>query len=153
MTSCSPLKVSQRETMWQAEPPAFTLVSCSAYSSPLKMEAICSSETSVEFKRTTRPYVPENITFYNHRCEILEFYKWITSTASAFDFVHILATNNRKRIVTETSHYKHAIDVWFTLYSRYRIRYVCVFQFFCLILWDVSVIIWIQRVETSQTAN
>jgi hypothetical protein len=41
-------------------PPAFTLVSCSAYSSTLKMEAICSSETSVYFQRTTRRYMPED---------------------------------------------------------------------------------------------
>jgi hypothetical protein len=32
----------------------FMLVSCSAYSSTLKMEATCSSETSVDFRRTTR---------------------------------------------------------------------------------------------------
>jgi hypothetical protein len=33
--------------------PGFTLVSCSPYSSNLKMEATCSSETSVDFQRTT----------------------------------------------------------------------------------------------------
>jgi hypothetical protein len=32
---------------------AFTLVSYSTYSPTLKMESICSSETSVEFQRTT----------------------------------------------------------------------------------------------------
>jgi hypothetical protein len=32
-------------------PPAFTLVSFTAYSSILKIEAICSSETSVDFQR------------------------------------------------------------------------------------------------------
>jgi hypothetical protein len=37
---------------------AFTLVSCSAYPSTLKMEAICSSETSVDFQLTTRRYMP-----------------------------------------------------------------------------------------------
>jgi hypothetical protein len=37
-------------------PPAFRLLSCSAYSSTLKMEAICSSETSVDIQRTTRRY-------------------------------------------------------------------------------------------------
>jgi hypothetical protein len=31
-----------------------------AYSSTLKMEAICSSETSVDFQRTTRRYMPED---------------------------------------------------------------------------------------------
>jgi hypothetical protein len=34
------------------------------------MEAICSSETSVEFQRTT-----EDITLHNHRCEKLKSYK------------------------------------------------------------------------------
>jgi hypothetical protein len=43
-------------------PPALTLVSHSAYSSALKMEEICSSETSVDFERTTRRYMPEDST-------------------------------------------------------------------------------------------
>jgi hypothetical protein len=34
----------------------------SAYSSTLKMEAICSSETSVGFQRTTQRYIPEDST-------------------------------------------------------------------------------------------
>jgi hypothetical protein len=37
---------------------AFTLVSCSAYSSTLKMEEIFSSETSVDFRRTAQRYIP-----------------------------------------------------------------------------------------------
>jgi hypothetical protein len=41
---------------------AYTLVSCSAYFSTLKMEAICSSETSHNFQLTTRSYVPEDRT-------------------------------------------------------------------------------------------
>jgi hypothetical protein len=40
-------------------PPAFTLVSCSAYSSTLKIEATSSSETSADFQRTTCRYIPE----------------------------------------------------------------------------------------------
>jgi hypothetical protein len=43
--------------------PAFTPVSCSAYSLTLKMEKICSSETSVHFQRTTRRYIPEDSAF------------------------------------------------------------------------------------------
>jgi hypothetical protein len=39
---------------------AFTLVSSSPYSSALKMEAVCSPETSVDFQRTTRRYIPED---------------------------------------------------------------------------------------------
>jgi hypothetical protein len=36
----------------------------------LKMKAICFSETSVYFQRTTWRYIPED----NHRCENLKFY-------------------------------------------------------------------------------
>jgi hypothetical protein len=36
------------------------LISCSAYSFTLKLEAACSSETSVDFQRITRRYVPED---------------------------------------------------------------------------------------------
>jgi hypothetical protein len=38
------------------------------------MEAICSSETSVNFQRTTRRYIPEDSTLHNHRCENLKSY-------------------------------------------------------------------------------
>jgi hypothetical protein len=78
ITPCSPLKVNwsfrgtyrfhlqdrrisraryQWESRWQAK-----LVSCSAYSSTLKMEALCSSETSVDFQRTTWHYTPKDNT-------------------------------------------------------------------------------------------
>jgi hypothetical protein len=40
----------------------FKLVSCLAYFSNLKTEATCSSETSNDFQRTTRCYIPEDIT-------------------------------------------------------------------------------------------
>jgi hypothetical protein len=40
--------------------PAFTLVYCLVYSSTLKMEATCSSETSADFQRSTRRYIPED---------------------------------------------------------------------------------------------
>jgi hypothetical protein len=42
---------------------SFMLVSCLAYSSTLKMEAICSSKTSADFHRTTRRYIADNRTF------------------------------------------------------------------------------------------
>jgi hypothetical protein len=41
----------------------FMLVSCMAYFSTLKMEATCSSETPVDFQRTTRCYIPATIIF------------------------------------------------------------------------------------------
>jgi hypothetical protein len=46
-------------------------LSCLIYST-LKMEAICSSETSVDFQRTTRPYILEDTTLHNHRRENLK---------------------------------------------------------------------------------
>jgi hypothetical protein len=52
-------------------PPAFAMVSCSAYSSTLKMEAIISSETLVDTQRTTRRYITEDGTL--HQC--IGFYK------------------------------------------------------------------------------
>jgi hypothetical protein len=59
---------------WVCMPPAFTLGSCSAYSSTLKMETTCSSETSVDFKQTIRRYIPEDSTLHNHRSENLKSY-------------------------------------------------------------------------------
>jgi hypothetical protein len=43
-------------------------------SSTLKMEAIYSSETSVETQRTTRRHIPEDDTLHNYRCENLKSY-------------------------------------------------------------------------------
>jgi hypothetical protein len=40
----------------------FTLVSCLAHSLNLKMEAMCSSETLVDFQWTTPLHIPEDIT-------------------------------------------------------------------------------------------
>jgi hypothetical protein len=53
-------------------PPAFTLVSCLAYSSSLKMEATCSSETSVDSKLTTWRCIPEGRTLHDHNSENLK---------------------------------------------------------------------------------
>jgi hypothetical protein len=51
--------VMKSTIFWDITPPAFTLVSCSVYST-LTMEARCSSETLVDFQRTTRCYVPQD---------------------------------------------------------------------------------------------
>jgi hypothetical protein len=45
------------------------------YSSTLKMEAICSSETSVDFQFTTQPCIPDDNTFHKNGCENLKSYK------------------------------------------------------------------------------
>jgi uncharacterized membrane protein YciS (DUF1049 family) len=44
----------------------------------LKMEAIFSSETSVDFHQTTRRYIPEDGTLHNHRCDNLKSYMKIS---------------------------------------------------------------------------
>jgi hypothetical protein len=60
-------KVEQETSKKQAAnraglPPAVSLVSGLAFSSILKLEATCPSETSVDFERNTRRYIPEERT-------------------------------------------------------------------------------------------
>jgi hypothetical protein len=38
------------------------------------MEAACSSETPVDFQRTARPYILEDRSIHDHRCENLKSY-------------------------------------------------------------------------------
>lgn len=47
-------------------------VFCSTYSSTLRIEKTCSSETPVDFQQTTQLYIPEDSTLYNCRCENLK---------------------------------------------------------------------------------
>jgi hypothetical protein len=54
--------------------PSFILISWLAYSSTLKMKATYSSETSVDFQRTTQRYISEDITLHNHQCENISSY-------------------------------------------------------------------------------
>jgi hypothetical protein len=49
-------------------PPALELLPCSE-------EAISSSETSIDSKRTTCQYIPEDSTLHNHRYENLKSYR------------------------------------------------------------------------------
>jgi hypothetical protein len=49
-------------------PTSFRLISCLTYSSTVKMEAACSSETSVDFQHTTWCYIQENITIQAYDC-------------------------------------------------------------------------------------
>jgi hypothetical protein len=80
LTPCSPLNVNRRfggtyrlHLQGRKISSACHLLSrcffCSTYSSTLKMEAICSSETSVDSQRTKRRYIPEDSTLHNRRCE------------------------------------------------------------------------------------
>jgi hypothetical protein len=83
ITPCSPLKVnlfrrnisppSSGLKNKQSKKPAWTQVACSS-SSTLKMEAICYSERSVDFQRTTRRSNLEDSTLHNHRCENFKSY-------------------------------------------------------------------------------
>jgi hypothetical protein len=60
ITLCSPLKVSQRfGRMCRLHLQG--LAYCLAYPSTMNIEATCSSETSDDFNRTTRRYIPEEI--------------------------------------------------------------------------------------------
>jgi hypothetical protein len=56
-------------------PPAYLLVLAEIIYSTLKMEAICSSETSVATQQTTRRHISEDDTLHNHRCENLKSYE------------------------------------------------------------------------------
>jgi hypothetical protein len=118
ITPCSPLKltrrfgvtyrvhiqgrrINQRESRWQ-----FTLVTCSAYFSTLKMEAICSSKASVDTQQTT-----EDGTLHNHRCEHLKSYtvKLRFCIAIAFTLVdrresHTVDTETRNTTHSPNSH-------------------------------------------------
>jgi hypothetical protein len=48
------------------------MFSCLASSLTLKMEAICYSDTFVDFHRFTRRYMAENRTLRSNRCEKLK---------------------------------------------------------------------------------
>jgi hypothetical protein len=60
--------VMRRSVLWDMAPctpllaNSFILVSCLVYSSTLKMEAIFSSKTEVDFQRSTRRYIPQDRT-------------------------------------------------------------------------------------------
>jgi hypothetical protein len=71
ITPCSPFEVNQRfggtchlqllgQRISQALlPTCFMLVSCLVYSSTLKMDVTCSSETTADIQQTTWHYIPE----------------------------------------------------------------------------------------------
>jgi hypothetical protein len=61
ITPCSPLKVN-RINRARNQHESYTLISLLGIFFDLKMEAIYCSETSVDFQRTTRRYIPEDST-------------------------------------------------------------------------------------------
>jgi hypothetical protein len=108
-------KRNQRENLF-CLPPEFRLVSCSDYSSTLKMEAVCSSETSVDFQRTTRRYIPQDRTLHNHRCENLKSYTVI------FIFTAARILNLTKtEAVPSTSHLHHVFIISILMLSYHHL--------------------------------
>jgi hypothetical protein len=55
-------EISMKQTMLAT---CIMLVSCLASSSTLKMKVLYSSETSVDFQRTKRHYIPEDTILHN----------------------------------------------------------------------------------------
>jgi hypothetical protein len=47
----------------------FLFAACSAYTSTLKMEAICSFETSMKYYRDTRGHIAEDNTLHLNSCD------------------------------------------------------------------------------------
>jgi hypothetical protein len=62
ITPCSPLKFNRRVGAKQLA--SRSLVPCLSYFSTLKIEATCSTETSIDFQRTTRHCTTEDRTFF-----------------------------------------------------------------------------------------
>jgi hypothetical protein len=52
----------------------FVVISFSACSFTLKMQAACSTKILVDFHWSTWPYIPEDGTPHTHHCENLKFY-------------------------------------------------------------------------------
>jgi hypothetical protein len=99
ITPCSPLKVNWH---FGGTSPK-SLVSCSAYSPTQKVEAICSSATSIVFQRTTRRYITEDGTLHSHCCENLKSY---------IDGSELSASGPGHFISGETALVTHWIGAW-----------------------------------------
>jgi hypothetical protein len=85
ITLCSPVKVNWTLPCTALLFAWFMMVSCLIYSSNLKMEATCSSVTSVDFHRTTWHYIPEDRTLDNHCWANLKSYNLCTRKIEEFN--------------------------------------------------------------------
>jgi hypothetical protein len=110
VTLCNPLKVNRRSRALLAT--CFMLVSCLSYSSTLKMEATCSSETSVEFKLTTRRYIPEARTLQTIRCPSAELRITPWQHMGIGDMVSCIASLGSHAPSLEKAACSHCIRGW-----------------------------------------
>jgi hypothetical protein len=137
-----PLKVNRRfggifafifriELAKPALPSAFTLVSRSAYSLALKMEAICSSETSVDFQWTTRRYIPEVFTTYMYNLlqwDCHSHTKWISGNWFSFrTFTELEAKSYKAHVVVKKISVVWDITPWSPLKAKRRFGRTCSF--------------------------
>jgi hypothetical protein len=60
---------SESKSKYTKEASNCWLLSILAYSSPIKMKEICSFETSVNFCRSIRDYIPDDDNLYSRHCE------------------------------------------------------------------------------------
>jgi hypothetical protein len=76
------------------------------YSTVLKKMAICSSDISADFQRTTHRCMPEDRTLHNHRCENLKSY------SSAFSSSKRLRKSSRGRLHSATIFCPSVTGLW-----------------------------------------
>lgn len=68
------IQLLERDAVWpRRRSPIFWVAACLARSSTVKMEVVCSSETSVKFYLATRRNIPDDNAHNVHRCKDL---KW-----------------------------------------------------------------------------
>jgi hypothetical protein len=117
---------------------SFLLISCLVYySSTLNME-VCSSETSADFHRTTRRYIPKDITLPNQNPSMCS--EVITCTHIVTILVTINGVWNGNRIywtltTLTTSNYNHCTNLHALPFTRahiYVFAACCVFTSHCL---------------------
>jgi hypothetical protein len=96
-------------------PPAFMLVSCMAYSSTLKIEVICSSETSVDFQRTTRRYIPEGSTLHYTFCSIYSMsHKWFLYFGFSNNILYALGFHKSGKFIDQLYNYQLFLRIFCT---------------------------------------
>jgi hypothetical protein len=104
----------------------FMLDPCLAYSSTLKMEAICYCEKSAKLQRITRRYNPEDRTHHNHRCDVLKSYIHICRLLFSGICIRVLPyPENRRNVDTYLPNYpaSHPRTICIHSYCRENLRY------------------------------